>query len=82
MSYFGYDIGDFIPCEVCETTAVDIAHIVAQSKFGSKRKDEMNDINNLMALCRKCHYGYDFENKFTKEEMLNIHLNKINNGNL
>jgi len=62
-----------IICEVCEAKAVDIAHIIPRSKFGSRRKEEQDNIKNLMALCRNCHYAYDFENKWTKEEMQEIH---------
>jgi hypothetical protein len=82
MSHFGYALDDFIPCEVCGNKAVDIAHIIARSKFGTKRKDEQDHINNLAAMCRKCHYQYDFENKWTTDEILLIHLKKIGNGNL
>jgi 5-methylcytosine-specific restriction endonuclease McrA len=52
MNYFGYDISDFIPCEVCGQKAVDIHHIVARGIGGSKHLDT---IQNLMALCRECH---------------------------
>jgi predicted restriction endonuclease len=77
FKYFGYGIEDFVPCEVCGSKAVDIAHIVAQSKFGSKRKDEQDLITNIAALCRTCHYDYDFKNKWTTEEMIEIHLNYL-----
>lgn len=73
LDYFGYGIEDFIPCESCGAKAVDIAHIIARSKFGDKRKDEQDNIDNLAALCRDCHYKYDFENKWTKDEMYEIH---------
>lgn len=52
MDYFGYDISDFIPCEVCGKNAVDINHIVARGMGGSKTKD---NIENLMAMCRQHH---------------------------
>lgn len=54
MDYFGYGIQDFIPCEICEDRAVDIHHILARKK----RPDLINDINNLMAVCRVCHQDY------------------------
>ena len=52
MDFFGYDISDFIPCEVCQAQAVDIHHIEARGMGGSKEADT---IENLMALCRQCH---------------------------
>ena len=52
MTFFKYDVSDFIPCEVCGTMATDIHHIQARGMGGTKEKD---DIHNLMALCRKCH---------------------------
>tara|TARA_R110001583_G_scaffold23209_1_gene86037 strand:+ start:221 stop:508 length:288 start_codon:yes stop_codon:yes gene_type:complete len=50
FNFFGYDISDtYIPCEMCETQAVDIHHI-------EKRIKTKNDfIENLIALCRECH---------------------------
>jgi 5-methylcytosine-specific restriction endonuclease McrA len=49
MKHFDYVGDDFIPCECCQSKAVDVHHIVFKSQGG---KDE---IKNLMALCRKCH---------------------------
>lgn len=50
-----YDVGDFIPCEVCNTKAVDIHHIFRRGMGGSRDGDK---IENLMALCRTCHEKY------------------------
>ena len=80
MQGMGFDSSDTILCEVCGKVAVDIAHIVARSKFGSKRKEEQDDITNLCAMCRQCHYDYDFKNRWTKEEIFEIHLKNIPNG--
>ena len=55
FNHFGYDISDFIPCEVCGKTAVDIHHIEARGIGGSKEAD---NIENLMALCREDHLKY------------------------
>jgi hypothetical protein len=79
FDYFGYTGQEFIACEVCGKRGVDIAHIIARSKFGSKTKDKQDDIDNLMSLCRECHYNYDFNNKWTSEEMQEIHHNFIDN---
>jgi 5-methylcytosine-specific restriction endonuclease McrA len=51
----GYTGFEFIPCEICGSTAVDIHHIIPRSKFGSKRKNEQDHHSNLIALCRNCH---------------------------
>ena len=77
LDYFNYGIDDKIPCEYCGAIAVDIAHITARSKFGSKRADEKDDIVNLVALCRHCHYEYDFENGIEKEELIEIHQRNL-----
>lgn len=74
MSYFGYDVGDFIPCEVCNSTAVDIHHINCRGMGGSKEKDE---ITNLMALCRKCHIEYG-DKKQLIDFLRKIHAEKLN----
>ena len=55
MDGLGYDISDFIPCEVCNQPSVDIHHIDARGMGGSKFKDILE---NLMALCRACHDAY------------------------
>jgi predicted restriction endonuclease len=52
LDYFGYDQSSWIACEMCGQTAVDINHIDAKGMGGSKLKD---NIENLMAMCRKCH---------------------------
>ncbi len=55
MSYFGYGVDDFIPCEVCGGRAVDIHHIDCRGMGGAKNKD---NIENIMSLCRDCHMEY------------------------
>jgi 5-methylcytosine-specific restriction endonuclease McrA len=52
LDFFGYDQSSWIPCEMCGQTAVDIHHIEARGMGGSQTKDT---IDNLQALCRKCH---------------------------
>lgn len=52
MESMGFDVGDFIPCEVCGAPAVDIHHITPRSLGGSDEPE------NLIALCRTkeaCH---------------------------
>ena len=55
LNHFGYTGEDFICCEVCGARAVDIHHIEARGMGGTKKADT---IENLMALCRKCHIEY------------------------
>lgn len=78
--YFGYAKGDFIPCEVCQVEAVDIHHIEPRSRFGSKMKGtepgEQDHIENLIALCRKCHDKAHLSEgqEFKREALKIIHL--------
>ena len=67
--FFNYDEGDFIPCEVCDKSAVDIHHIEARGMGGTKKKDV---IENLMAVCRKCHIDYGDETR-SKDLLIGIH---------
>lgn len=55
LNSMGYSDTDWIPCEVCEKTAVDIHHIYRRGMGGNSDADE---ISNLMALCRHCHVTY------------------------
>lgn len=76
MSYFGYDESDFIPCEVCSAKGVDIHHVHARGMGGSKKRDV---IENLMALCRRCHELYGDKKKFI-QYLECIHSQKIYGG--
>ena len=69
LESMGYDISDYIPCEVCEAQAVDIHHIEARGMGGTKKPDT---IDNLMALCRECHIN------FGDLEVFKDHLKHIN----
>lgn len=51
----GYTAGEWIPCEVCGSTAVDVHHIKSRGIGGNKKADTPD---NLMALCRACHIAY------------------------
>jgi 5-methylcytosine-specific restriction endonuclease McrA len=56
MDFFGFDVADFIPCELCKyKPATDIHHIKSRGMGGTKKHDT---IENLMALCRNCHTEY------------------------
>ena len=73
FNHFGYDISDFIPCEVCGKTAVDIHHIEARGIGGSKDAD---NIENLMALCREDHLKYGDKKQY-KEFLKDKHAEKL-----
>ena len=73
FNHFGYDISDFIPCEVCGKTAVDIHHIEARGIGGSKEADA---IENLMALCREDHIKYGDKKQY-KEFLKEKHEEKL-----
>ena len=55
LKSMGYNDTDWIGCEICEKTAVDIHHIHRRGIGGNSNSDH---VNNLMALCRKCHIEY------------------------
>ena len=55
LKHFGYSREEFFPCEVCGARAVDLHHIFRRGMGGSKSADT---IDNIMALCRKCHIEY------------------------
>ncbi len=54
IKYFGYGEQDYIPCEVCNSRAVDIHHIERRGMGGNPTGDK-DRIENLAALCRICH---------------------------
>lgn len=58
MKFFDYCKDDFIACELCEGTAVDIHHIDINRKN--------NDIHNLIALCRQCHTNCHANKEYNK----------------
>jgi hypothetical protein len=52
--FFHLSEQDFVACEICGDTAVDIHHIKARGMGGTSSPISDN-IENLMALCRKHH---------------------------
>jgi len=73
MDYFNYGIEDFIPCEICGQTAVDINHIECRGMGGSK---EMDIIENLMAVCRSCHIEFGDKKQY-RDYLKQIHNEKL-----
>ena len=74
LDHFGFRIQEDCFCEIpkCGVPAQDIHHIIPRSKFGSKRKDEQDDIKNLMALYRKHHDDAHAE-KLSNEYLKGVH---------
>ena len=73
LKEMNYHETDFIPCEMCGQTAIDIHHIDARGMGGSKEKDF---IENLMGLCRSCHNRYG-DIKEEKAMLRVVHLVKM-----
>lgn len=73
LDYFypGWGEDDFITCESCGRSALDIHHLEPRGMGGSANGSK--DVpDNLMALCRKCHIHTE-TNPHTKEEFKNKH---------
>lgn len=69
LDAFAYTTGDFVPCEICMSKAVDIHHIKPRGMGGSKKSDTPD---NLMALCRRCHEVFGDKKQFV-EYLVKIH---------
>lgn len=70
FDYFGYTKDDFVACEVCGAKANDIHHINCRGMGGGEGKDT---IQNLMAVCRKCHIDYGDKKQYT-DRLKETHL--------
>ena len=58
MNFFNYVEQDFIPCEMCNSKAVDVHHL-------ERRNKTKNDyIENLVGLCRDCHNSAENDSSF------------------
>jgi 5-methylcytosine-specific restriction endonuclease McrA len=78
LAYFSYDVSDFIPCEICNAQAIDIHHIECRGMGGTK---EVENIDNLMAVCRSCHIKYGDKKEY-KEFLKEVHNDyKYRGGN-
>ena len=66
MDYHRYDISDWIGCEACNTTAVDIHHIIGRG-MGAGKNSQKNQIENLIALCRRCHIKAETDKNFNTQ---------------
>lgn len=70
---FCIDPGEWIGCEVCDRTAVDIHHIHPRGMGGSNKKDTPE---NLQALCRECH-SYFGDKKQFKRMLTTMHHERL-----
>lgn len=67
--HFGLKPGEYVPCEACQSPAVEIHHIHGRGK-------DKDVISNLMALCRKCHSrAHGSIHPVSKEEFQFVHNN-------
>jgi len=67
LDYFDYKTQSEVICEACGSPAVDIHHIHG-------RGEGMDDIKNLIALCRKCHErAHGSKHYVTKDQFQLIH---------
>lgn len=67
LDYFDYKVQSEVICEGCQGMVVDIHHIHG-------RGEGMDVIENLMALCRKCHDRATTSKNYVKpDEMELIH---------
>lgn len=73
LDYFDYP--DFVPCEICSKTAIDIHHIDARG-MGGDPTGKKDVIENLMALCRGCHLRHG-DVKEEVEWLKEIHMKFI-----
>ena len=66
MNYHNYDLTDWIACEHCGTTAVDIHHLIGRG-MGAGKNSQKNKIENLIALCRRCHIKAETDKVFNNQ---------------
>jgi hypothetical protein len=75
MDYFGYDISDFIPCEICSKRGTDVHHIHARG-MGGDPQHKKDTIDLLMCLCRECHTLFGDKTEY-KSFLINMHRNTL-----
>jgi len=74
--YWSVSPDDTLLCWYCnQAVAVDIHHI-EQKGMGGVSKNRLNKIDNLFAVCRKCH-SLAHKNKSVNEEFKKILLERI-----
>jgi len=78
FKYFGISHGEFVPCEICQENTNDIYHIKARTINGIFL---MNNIHNLMALCKRCYNNYGNKKKMMND-LIKIHNSYIENHDI
>lgn len=82
--HFGVGDQDVVLCEMCSKVAVDIHHIYPRSMgktFTHNRLPvDINDISNLIALCRGCHEDAH-GGRLSKGTLWVAHQHKSNGNN-
>ena len=76
IKFFGYCEQDWIGCEKCNGTSVDIHHLDSKGMGGTSLNKDY--IENLMALCRK-HHDKAHASKQFNSELKEIHLKHLEN---
>lgn len=76
IEFFDYCEQDWIGCEKCLKTSVDIHHIDSKGMGGTSLDKDY--IENLIALCRECHNKAHASIQFN-QELKQIHLNHLEN---
>jgi len=79
IDFFGYDENDFIPSELSAMPANDVHHIERRGMGGggkTKGGEDVNGMENLMALTREEHVKYGDKKEF-REMLKNKHLKFI-----
>lgn len=60
LKAMNFTTADFVPCEICGKKAIDLHHIWARSL----KKALVNDIKNIIAVCRECHVKYGDQEQY------------------
>ena len=78
LDYYEYAEQDVIPCENCKNPANDTHHIHLKGMGGSKtfiykwKIYDIDDIINLIALCRDCHIKAH-KRELTRDYLMLLH---------
>jgi hypothetical protein len=72
---FGYDKSDWIGCEVCGSESGATHHIEAR-KMGGRPLNDLDRIENLMAICTQCDKAYGDKKEF-KAMLYKAHKEKM-----
>jgi hypothetical protein len=85
LDYFGYahSQDEYIACECCKQSACDIHHLKGRGmgfkeQLGIRKgsNNKINEIENLVALCRTCHTLAESDKEFN-EKIKYVHLHNV-----